>query len=142
MPYCITAQEYTIDPKGHNNPDDFVEITRGEVIQLPPGHDLIVAGMVREMADSDLSAVVKCACGRSFWGAEHTHFTQARMNAALYNMEARLTELEEGTEAHTQLVAEIEAQREAMAAEQKRHRPVSASQADATAQPRAAKAEA
>ena len=126
MPLCIVTTEHTMDPKGANNPDDFVQVPRGEVLKLFAGDNLITAGQVAVIADADVAEVVTCKCGRMFSSADHPHFTQAQLNTELYNARENLTVLEEGTAEHTEQAELIEKLEKRIAAEQKKHKPVEA----------------
>jgi len=108
---CIVAKEHTVDPKGANNPDDFRQVLRGEVVKLTAIDNLIVTGYVVPIADSDLGEIVTCKCGRMFSSADHPHFSQAQLEAELFNAKEILEGLEDGTAAHTaqaERIAEIE----------------------------------
>ena len=126
MPLCIVARKLTMDPKGANNPDDFVQVLRGEVLKLFAGDNLIAAGQVAVIADSDVEEIVTCKCGRMFSSADHPHFSQAQLNAELYNAKDLLTTFEEGTADHTKQGELIEKIEKRIAAEQKKHKPVEA----------------
>jgi len=126
MPLCIVTTELTMDPKGANNPDDYVQVQRGEVLKLMAGDNLIAAGRVVTIPDSDVGEIVTCKCGRMFSSADHPHFTQAGLNAELFNARDTLATLEEGTAGHTEQGELIEKIEKRIAAEQKKHKPVEA----------------
>ena len=124
MPLCIVAKEHTIDPKGVNNPDDFIQVLRGEVVKLTAIDNLITTGYVSPIADSDRDEIVICKCGRMFSSETHPHFSQAQLDAELLNANDFLATLEAGTAGHTEQaekVAQIEAR---IAAANKEHHPV------------------
>ena len=124
MPLCIVAKEHTVDPKGANNPDDFVQVLRGEVVKVPAGDALILANYVAPIADSDIGEVVTCKCGRMFSSEMHAHFTQAQFGQELLAANDLLATLEEGTAGHTEQAEKVEEIERRIAAEKKQHRPI------------------
>ena len=126
MPFCIVNNEYTADPKGHNNPEDFIQILRGEVIKLPSGDNLIRAGYAAPIDATDVGEIVTCKCGRMFSSAGHPHFTQAQFEAELFNAKAHLETLEEGTAGHTEACEGVKGIEKRIAAAKRAHAPMPA----------------
>ena len=126
MPLCIVSREYTADPKGLNNADDFIQVLRGEVVKVPAGDTLVQANYVAPIADSDIDEIVTCKCGRMFSSETHAHFIQAQSGQELLAANDLLATLEDGTADHTEQGELIEKIEKRIAAEQKKHKPVEA----------------